>query len=335
MLTLLSQPDDFSTSAGLKYMWGKDTTQNANSSEFEESVAAPAVGYRPTKNALYNQGFATRRGLLFSSDPRGSFSVIIPLSHIFGFAEYKKIIYGERHTLTLTRGSDTLAIHRVAGVTDGKIDLTSISWYMPQVVMNTEYLTALRSLIEQKAIIPIAFRARTSEQIAVTETQKFTWRLSVTGGVEKPRYIIVAFQTNRGDTQEQNPAIFDHLNLKNAFVTLNSDRFPPSDIITNYGANDYAKLYDMFDSFKKDYYGIDSLVGGTQVNFPAFKSLYPILVFDVRRQSERLKSGVIDIQVKFEFNANVPANTTAYTVIISDRFFKMSSDGKNMRVVSV
>ena len=162
----------------------------------------------------------------------------------------------------------------------------------------------------------------------------FTWRLSVTGGVEKPRYIIVAFQTDRDD-QEQNPAVFDHLNFKNAFVTLNSERFPPSDIITDFATNDYAKLYDMFDSFKKDYYGIDSLVGGTQVNFPAFKSIYPILVFDVRRQNERLKSGVTDIQVRFNFNANVPVNTTAYSVIISDRFFKMSSDGKNMRVVSV
>ena len=91
----------------------------------------------------------------------------------------------------------------------------------------------------------------------------------------------------------------------------------------------------MFDSFKKDYYGIDSLVGGTQVNFPAYKSIYPILVFDVRRQNERLKSGVTDIQVRFNFNANVPVNTTAYSIIISDRFFKMSSDGKNMRVVSV
>ena len=91
----------------------------------------------------------------------------------------------------------------------------------------------------------------------------------------------------------------------------------------------------MFDSLKKDYYGIDSLVGGTQVNFPAFKSIYPILVFDVRRQNERLKSGVIGIQVRFNFNANVAVNTTAYSVIISDRFFKMSSDGKNMRVVSV
>ena len=335
LLTLLSQPDDFSTSAGLQYMWAKDTTENANSSEFEASVAAPAAGYRPAKNPLYNQGFATRRGLLISSDPRGSFSVIVPLSHIFGFAEYKKIIYGEKHTLTLTRGADTLAIHRANGVADGKIDLTSISWYMPQVVMNTEYLTALRSLIEQKAIVPIAFRARTCEQITVTQTMNFTWRLSVTGGVEKPRYIIVAFQTGRGDDQEQNPAVFDHLNFKNAFVTLNSERFPPSDIITDFATNDYAKLYDMFDSFKKDYYGIDSLVGGTQVNFPAFKSIYPILVFDVRRQNERLKSGVTDIQVRFNFNANVPANTTAYSVIISDRFFKMSSDGKNMRVVSV
>ena len=201
--------------------------------------------------------------------------------------------------------------------------------------MNTEYLTALRSLIEQNAIVPIAFRARTCEQITVTQTMNFTWRLSVTGGVEKPRYIIVGFQTERADNQEQNPAVFDHLNFKNAFVTLNSERFPPSDIITDFATNDYAKLYDMFDIFKKDYYGIDSLVGGTQVNFPAFKSIYPILVFDVRRQNERLKSGVTDIQVRFNFNANVPANTTAYSVIISDRFFKMSSDGKNMRVVSV
>ena len=91
----------------------------------------------------------------------------------------------------------------------------------------------------------------------------------------------------------------------------------------------------MFDSFKKDYYGIDSLVGGTQVNFPAFKTLFPILVFDVRKQNEKLRTGVTDIQVKLFFGANVPANTNAYGCIISDRFFKMSSDGKNMRVISV
>ena len=71
-----------------------------------------------------------------------------------------------------------------------------------------------------------------------------------------------------------------------------------SDIITNFATNDYVKLYDICDSFKKEYYGIDSLVGGTQVNFPAFKTLFPMMVFDVRKQNEKLRTGVTDTQVK-------------------------------------
>src|SRR5271155_672831 len=124
------------------------------------------------------------------------------------------------------------------------------------------------------------------------------------------------------------------MNLKNAHVTLNSERYPMLDITTNFDINEYLKLYDMFDDFKKDYYRIDSLVGGTQVNVAAYKSLFTIIVFDARKQNEKIKIGVTDIQVKFEFNAAVPADTTAYAVMISDRFYKLSSDGTNMSVVS-
>lgn len=201
--------------------------------------------------------------------------------------------------------------------------------------MTPEYLTGMRSLIEQKVTLPLAFRARTSEQTMMTQTLNNTWRLSVTGGVEKPRWIIIGFQTARINTQQQNPAVFDHLNLKNAYVTLNSERYPMLNITTNFDRNEYMKLYDMFDDFKKDYYGIDSLVGGTQVNVAAYKSLFPIIVFDVRKQNEKIKTGVTDIQVKFEFSAAVPADTTAYAITISDRFFNLSSDGKNMSVVSI
>ena len=239
-----------------------------------------------------------------------------------------------KHTLTLTRGSDTQALYRNAAAVDGKVDITNISWYMPQVQMTPEYLTGMRNMIEQKVTIPLGFRARTSEQTTLTQTNNFTWRLSVTGGLEKPRWIIVGFQTNRIDTQQQNPAVFDHRSLRNAYVTLNSERYPMSDIITNFDRNEYMKLYGKFDDFKKEYYGIDSLVGGTQVNVAAYKSLFPIIVFDVRKQNEKLKTGVTDIQARFEFRAAVPANTTAYAVIISDRFYKLSSDGKNMSVVT-
>jgi hypothetical protein len=335
MLGYLTYPDDFSTSAGLKCCWSKDTSDNANSAKYVASLAAPVAGYTPGENPTYNQGFAARKGYLFSSNPRGCFEFHISLSHIFGFAEYKKLIYGLKHTLTLTRGSDTQALYRNNVAVDGKVDITEISWYMPQIQMTPEYLTGMRSLIEQKVTLPLAFRARTSEQTMMTQTLNNTWRLSVTGGVEKPRWIIIGFQTARINTQQQNPAVFDHLNLKNAYVTLNSERYPMLNITTNFDRNEYMKLYDMFDDFKKDYYGIDSLVGGTQVNVAAYKSLFPIIVFDVRKQNEKIKTGVTDIQVKFEFSAAVPADTTAYAITISDRFFNLSSDGKNMSVVSI
>ena len=90
----------------------------------------------------------------------------------------------------------------------------------------------------------------------------------------------------------------------------------------------------MFDSFKKEYYGFNSLVGGTQVSYLSFKKLFPIIVFDVRHQSERLKSGVIDMMLRFNFSAGIPANTRAYTLIISDREYRFSSDGKNLTMIS-
>ena len=41
---------------------------------------------------------------------------------------------------------------------------------------------------------------------------------------EKPRFIIVGFKTAKDGDQTKNPSNFDHVNLKNAYVTLNSDR---------------------------------------------------------------------------------------------------------------
>ena len=155
----LSQPDDFRNSAGLKYCWNEDTNTHACSAEFVEFVGAPAAGYTPTRHAEYNAGFAARKGLLFSSNPRGHFSFIIPMSHIFGIAEYTKIISEQKHNLTLTRGADTQAIYRANGVQNGKIDITSITWHMPQVQLFPEYLAGMRSLIEQKVTIPICIQS--------------------------------------------------------------------------------------------------------------------------------------------------------------------------------
>ena len=102
----------------------------------------------------------------------------------------------------------------------------------------------------------------------------------------------------------------------------------------DFGKNDYSVLYEMFDNFKKEYYGFNSLVGGTQVNYLAFKTLYPIIVFDVRHQSERLKSGVIDMMLRFVFSEGIPQHTIGHATIISDREYKFTSDGKNLTMIT-
>jgi len=78
---------------------------------------------------------------------------------------------------------------------------------------------------------------------------------------------------------------------------------------------------------------MDELVSNPNNKLLDYKSLYPILVFDVSKQSERRKTQVTDIQVRAAVSANVPANGQAYAVTISARLQSFLSDGSKMTVV--
>ena len=69
---------------------------------------------------------------------------------------------------------------------------------------------------------PVGFRMRQCESISVPQSTSFSWRLTVKSSPEKPRYIIVSFQTDKHSNQEKNPSVFNHVNVKNMYVTLNS-----------------------------------------------------------------------------------------------------------------
>ena len=56
-------------------------------------------------------------------------------------------------------------------------------------------------------------------------------------------------------------------------------------------------------------------------------------MFDVSKQSERVKPSTIDIRIKTNFRANVPANTVAYATVISDRLLTFKPDGNKFNVV--
>ena len=64
-----------------------------------------------------------------------------------------------------------------------------------------------------------------------------------------------------------------------------------------------------------------------------YRNLYTLFLFDVSKQSEKLKYSTTDIQIKMYFDENVPVDTQAFAVTISDRLINFQSGGNKMSVV--
>ena len=71
---------------------------------------------------------------------------------------------------------------------------------------------------------PLAFMNKKSENIMVPQATEFVWRLSIASGIEKPRYIVVGFQSPAANVGETNYAVFNaNVQVINAYVELNSE----------------------------------------------------------------------------------------------------------------
>ena len=78
---------------------------------------------------------------------------------------------------------------------------------------------------------------------------------------------------------------------------------------------------------------MNELVSNPNISPSDYKNLYPLFLFDVSKQSERLKYSVTNIQIKVLFDDGPDTPTEAYAVIISDRLINFQSDGNKFSVV--
>ena len=332
MLGLLKYPDDFSKSKGLNQLWYKDT-KNTTAVE---------------GNNL-NVGFKIRRDYIFGNTDDvaanvGKFSFRIPLKHIFGFCEdYDKIVYGLKHTLTLTRDNDNTAIFKFvdddgAGndrLAFGRVNLDKIIWFMPHVTPADEDKMKLYKIIERKEKIPVGYRMIQCDSASIPpgNISSFSWRLAVKSSPEVPRFIIIGLQQDGINNQTTNPSTFAHLNISNMYVMLNSTRYPATDYDINFGIQQFSRVYGDVADFRSKFFNMDELISNPNINPSDYKGLYSLFLFDVSKQSEKLKYSTTDIQVKIFFRGNVPNNVQVYGVIISDRLINFQSDGNKFSVV--
>ena len=323
MLGLLKYPDDFNKSQGLNQLWIPDTpVENNNIANMENA------GFKKRENHIIN-----------NSNPRGTFSFKIPLKHFLGFCEdYKKILYGMQQRLTLTRsGNIQDIIFRTNATDEGRILIDKISWFMPHVIPSDAYRLQLYKVIEKKEKLPVGYRMLQCDSTQVpTNIKNFTWRLGVKSSPDIPRFIIIGFQSGKNNRQTRNPAIFNNLFVRNIYVTLNAKRYPDTDYNNDFTKNQYSRIYGDAALFRKKFFNMDELISNSGIDPINYKYLYPLYLFDVSKQSEKLKTSVSDIHIKPFFGdapagaENPPADTMAYAVIISDRLFHFVSDGSKI-----
>ncbi|KAJ8915578.1 hypothetical protein NQ315_012463 [Exocentrus adspersus] len=216
--------------------------------------------------------------------------------------------------------SDTNAIINSTENESVNVVLNKILWKMPRISVSNVERLKLVGYVARNVELEAAFRGwKLHEYPLLQETQRHTWNIKTATQLEKPRFVIVGFHTDRKNKSNRNFSHFDHFNLINMKLYLNSEMFPYDNLNINFENNLIATLYDMYAKFQRSYYEKEN----EPIFTPSeFKKFTPLVVIDCSHQNESLKSGSVEIRLEFETNKDIFPNRSCYALIIHDRLVK-------------
>ena len=191
-------------------------------------------------------------------------------------------------------------------------------WYLPSVSVSDRARIELFETINVDAALKIPFRAWSYfKNPNVPTTTDFTWTITSLSNIERPRYVIVAFQTNKINSYAAHSDYFDNIKVINLRVHLNSENFPYVPMNLNYAHGNYVQAYQMFIDFQRSFYG---RVNPTPcVDFKDFADNHAIYVIDCSMQNESVKITTVDIRLDVQTSEAIAANTACHCLVIHDR----------------
>ncbi|XP_051169418.1 uncharacterized protein LOC127286857 [Leptopilina boulardi] len=174
----------------------------------------------PQPNRAENAGVLNVEWNTRMSLQDGYFDVSIPLGMIFGFAEdYKKIDMNAKHELILIRArSDLNSIIQMGQGADEefKVQINKVEWLVPYVLPSDNNKIKLLKFIEKDPLISMSFRSwEMFEYPLIPSSTRVMWQIKSSTQLEKPRYVIVGFQTGRKDKRKKSASYFDHCDITN------------------------------------------------------------------------------------------------------------------------
>ncbi|KAL4092500.1 hypothetical protein QTP88_027001 [Uroleucon formosanum] len=256
------------------------------------------------------------------------FTGCIPLKHLFGFCEdYKKILLNCNQQLILNRASTDLDAIRVVGegtttaVDKNKkitIELTKVTWKMPIIKVSDKEKLKLMKVLDSRKALSCAFRTwDLCEYPVLPRNTSHSWTVKSSSLLEKPRFVLFGLQTCRKNNIEVDAGRFDHCQLKNLKVHLNSEVYPYEDFRADFKNNTTSILYKAYTDFQKSYYEREYCK--PLLSKHIFQNYVPIVVVDLSRQNDNVKSSTVDLRIEFETDTVLPEKTAAYCLILHDQ----------------
>jgi len=252
----------------------------------------------------------------------GYFNMCIPMNTLLGFLEdYTKILMNVRMELVLVRANrdENMFTPLVAETKETPVlNITKIAWKIPYVFLNDREKLRMLKILDQNLPLEIPFRSWSLHTYpTLPQTTSHSWTIKTSNQLEKPRFVVFALQTGRNANLKMDASAFDHCNLKEIKLFVASNAFPYDNLNLDFKKKSLSWLYEMYANFQSAYYGKESNM--PMLNYEEFIQKAPLVVIDCSHQTEPTINSTMDIRLEFEFQENVPPNTSAFCLIIHDQ----------------
>lgn len=272
---------------------------------------------------LYESGKCNTEFML--SKTGGKFYGIVPLRLWMGFFEdHTRVMTGVKHDLVLIRGRhDNRCLTTTAeSPNETTITVTDVIWRMPHLTLSDAASLAVTRVLDSRRPIPMQFRRwEIHEYPNVPSGGKgpFQWTVKTAAKEDNPLYIFFGMQTGKDANLKQNSGEFDGNDMTRAKLYLNDEFYPYSELLCNvkFYTSDTEKwqpyLYEMMQKAERSYYNRNPI---SNMEYWYVNSWFPIIVWDVSSRESAVLPSQTDIKITWETGTAMPANVTAYCLII-------------------
>lgn len=310
---LIEYSDDYSRSVGKNTLWYLDTNHLIT-------------------NANQNTGFEARRLLTTGNN---DVNVIIPLNRYSFFEELEdKMLVPMQLQFNIELQNDDELIQKLNAVDDGRVVINRFLLWVPKLTpKDSLYDKFVNSYLKETTW---TYLREMYELSAPTHSSGF---FQISSSIDNVKAIFVYLQRAKSNNDESNPYELDTFNI-------NADRANGSYLTTcrlEYGNGvfypeteyDTESQVRIFNDLMSYAFRVNDYNTGTQLNLSNYKSLYPLIYFDLSYQTEKMTRDPKQLIFRYKLNANSAADSafSVHAIVLYEEMVVIDKVGNELVIV--